>query len=130
MEKKNSKQLTNKEWYIMKVLWGKSPKTLMELVEELGETMNWSKSTCATMIRRMTEKEIVGYRMDGKTKQFYPLVKKEDVIMPETNNFLQRIYDGSVRMFMNTLISQGELSDSDIDELEEMLRQAKKQREE
>lgn len=122
---KKQKQLTNQEWYVMKALWNKSPKTLMELVEELGETMSWSKSTCATMVRRMTEKEIIGYKMDGKTKQFYPLIKKEDALVPETNSFLQRIYDGSIGLLMNTLISQGELSDADIDELQEILKRAK-----
>lgn len=119
------KHLTNQEWYLMKSLWDKSPKTLMELVEELGESMSWSKSTCATMVRRMTEKEIIGYKMEGKTKQFYPLIKKEDVIVSETTNFLQRIYDGSVGVLMNTLISEGELSDEDIDELQEILKRAK-----
>lgn len=125
MKKKEHKQLTNQEWYVMKSLWNESPKSLMELVEELGETMSWSKSTCATMVRRMTEKEIIAYEMDGKTKRFYPLIKKEDAIVPETNSFLQRIFDGSVGVFMNTLIRQGELSDSDIDELQEILKQAK-----
>lgn len=120
------KQLTNQEWYLIKCLWHKSPKSLMELVEELGESMSWSKSTCATMVRRMTEKEIIGYEMEGKTKRFYPLIKKEDVIVSETNNFLQRIYDGSIGVLMNTLISEGKLSDDDIDELQEILNQAKK----
>lgn len=126
MKSEENTQITNKEWYVMKVLWEKEPQSLMDLVSELKETIGWSKSTCATMVRRMTEKEVIGYKMQGKTKLFYTLVKKEEVIVPETRNFLKRIFDGSVGMMMSTLMEQGSLSEDDIQELEGILHQAKK----
>lgn len=126
MESKESVQITNKEWYVMKALWEKEPQSLMDLVSELKVTVGWSKSTCATMVRRMTEKELISYELQGKTKLFYTLIKKEEVIVSETNNFLKRIFDGSVGMMMSTLMEQGGLSDDDIEELEIILHQAKK----
>lgn len=126
MNPKESIQITNKEWYVMKALWEKEPQSLMDLVGELKESIGWSKSTCATMVRRMTEKELISYKLQGKTKLFYTLIKKEEVIVPETKNFLKRIFDGSVGMMMSTLMEQGSLSDNDIEELEKILYQAKK----
>ena len=73
----------------------------------------------------MTEKGVIGYEMKGKTKYFYPIVQKDEVIMPETKSFLGRIYDGSIGAMMSTLVKQGDLSEKDMDELEEILKKRK-----
>ena len=119
------KMITSKEWYIMQVLWENDACSLMEIVAQMERKTKWSKSTCATMLRRMTEKGVIGYEMKGKTKYFYPIVQKDEVIMPETKSFLGRIYDGSIGAMMSTLVKQGDLSEKDIDELEEILKNAR-----
>lgn len=127
VEKDMAKQeirVTNSEWYVMNCLWEESPRSLMQLVHLLGEQIGWSKSTCATMVRRMTEKGLIGYQERGKTKFFFPKVKKEAVIVQETRDFLQRIYDGSVGMMMSALVKQNDLSKEDIRELQEILKAA------
>lgn len=114
-------RVTNSEWYIMNCLWEESPKSLTQLVPLLKERVGWSKSTCATMVRRMTEKDLIGYEENGKAKFFFPKVKKEDVVVQETRDFLQRIYDGSIGMMMSALVRQNDLSKEDIQELREIL---------
>lgn len=117
-------RVTNSEWYVMECLWEEEPRTLMQIVPLLKERVGWSKSTCATMVRRMAEKDLIGYRENGKTKYFFPNIKKEDVVVQETKDFLQRIYDGSVGMMMSTLVRQKGLSKEDIQELQEILKAA------
>lgn len=117
-------RVTNSEWYLMDCLWEEYPRTLMQLVPLLNERVGWSKSTCATMVRRMSEKGLIGYDENGKTKYFFPKVKKEDVVVQETRDFLQRIYDGSIGMMMSALVRQNDLSREDIRELQEILREA------
>ncbi len=117
-------KVTNSEWYVMNCLWEKSHLSLMQLVPLLKESAGWSKSTSATMVRRMTEKDLIGYEENGKTKYFFPKVKKQDVVVQETRDFLQRIYDGSVGMMMSALVRQNDLSQEDILELQEILKAA------
>lgn len=117
--------VTKSEWYIMDCLWQQSPLTLMQMVEKLKGEVGWSKSTCATMVRRMAEKNLIAYQTDGKTKRFYPLLKKEEVAVKETKDFLKRIYDGSIGMMMSALVEHNDLSEEDISELQEILQQAK-----
>lgn len=78
------------------------------------------------MVRRMTEKELIGYEENGKAKYFFPKVDKQDVVVQETRDFLQRIYDGSVGMMMSALVRQDDLSAEDIQELQEILKAAEK----
>lgn len=122
-------RVTNSEWYVMDCLWEEYPRTLMQLVPMLNERIGWSKSTCATVVRRMAKKDLIGYEEKGKakTKYFFPKVKKEDVVVQETRDFLKRIYSGSVGMMMSALVSQNDLSREDIQELQEILRMAEQE---
>ena len=70
--------VTQGEWPIMELLW-ESPKTLMELVCALEAQTGWSKSTVTTMVRRMTDKGLILYHTEGRTKIFRPGVSREEV---------------------------------------------------
>ena len=117
-------RVTNSEWHVMNCLWEESPRSLMQIVPLLNERAGWSKSTSATMVRRMSEKGLIGYEEKGKTKYFFPKVKKEDVVVQETRDFLKRINDGSIGMMMSALLRQNDLSKEDIRELREILEAA------
>lgn len=125
---KKEVKVTNSEWYVMNCLWQQKPLSLMQLVPMLKDSTGWSKSTCATMVRRMTEKGLIGYEENGKTKYFFPKVQKQEVIVQETRDFLQRIYDGSVGMMISALVRQDDLSAEDIQELQEILKKAELQK--
>lgn len=118
--------LSASEWKIMELLWQR-PYTLMELVAELGQTIGWSKSTVATMLRRMEEKAIISYTEQGRTKMFSPALSREDVAARETNNLLCRAYNGSIGMLVNAMAQRNDLTKEDIEELYEILRKAEEE---
>lgn len=119
------KNVSNSEWYVLECLWESAPKTLMQIVEECREKAGWAKSTTATMVKRMGEKGLIRYDESGKAKLFYPLVKRVNVAIRQTREFLQRIYHGSVGIMMNTLAKQDSLTEKDLQELEEFLEQCR-----
>ena len=53
------------EWRIMERLWERSPRTLTELVRELGPETGWSKSTIVTMVGRLEGNFIEGMACEG-----------------------------------------------------------------
>ena len=115
--------LSASEWQVMQQLW-KRPHTLMELVAVLEKDIGWSKSTVATMVRRMEEKGIISYTEQGRTKVFSPTLSREDVAARETNSLLRRAYNGSIGMLVNAMAQRNDLTKADIDELYEILRKA------
>ena len=115
--------VTPGEWAVMEELWH-SPKTLMELVRNLGETEGWAKSTVTTMVRRMTDKDLIRFESDGKTKTFMASVSREDVVAEETTSLLKRAYNGSIGLLVNAMAQRNTLSKSDIDELYAILQKA------
>lgn len=115
--------LSRSEWLVMEHLW-LQPHTLMELVAAMGKSVGWSKSTVATMVRRMEEKNLVRFEENGRTKTFYPTVSREEVAATEMNNLLQRAYRGSMGLMVSAMVQTNELTKEDIDELYEILKKA------
>ena len=115
--------LSPSEWRVMEALWT-GPKTLMELVRELGDSAGWAKSTFTTMVRRMEEKGLIAYEQVGRAKVFHPAVSREAVAAAETDSLLKRAYHGSVGLLVNALAERESLSRKDIEDLYAVLRKA------
>ena len=119
--------LTASEWRVMEVLWT-GPRTLMELVRELGAPTGWAKSTVTTIVRRMEEKGLIAYEQSGRAKVFRPAVSREAATAAETDSLLKRAYHGSVGLLVNAMAEQERLTQADIDELYAVLRRAEEGR--
>ncbi|MEZ3424327.1 MAG: BlaI/MecI/CopY family transcriptional regulator [Lachnospiraceae bacterium] len=119
-------KVTGSEWYVLECLWEEEPQTLMSIFTKLNKTQGWAKSTCATMLKRMEEKNLIRHEEKGRTKYFYTNTRRDEVAHKETRNFLNRIYNGSISMMMSALVAKNELSDQDISELEQILQKLKK----
>ena len=80
-------KVTNSEWYVMNCLWtAEQSLPLMQIVPLLKQSNGWSKSTSATMVRRMSEKGLIGYNEQGKTKYSRRARKKARRIPPKTKS--------------------------------------------
>lgn len=116
--------LTSAEWNLMECLWDASPRSGREATDYLQERVGWTRSTTLTMLRRMTEKGLV--RCEGKDGMnvYSPLIKREDAAMKETDDFLNRVYKGSVSMMVSAITKKQELTKEEIEELYAILREA------
>ncbi|HBA48262.1 MAG TPA: transcriptional regulator [Lachnospiraceae bacterium] len=117
--------LQQSDRYIMEKLWEKSPMTTIQLYHELKDELGWSKSTVFTLLSRMTEKGIIYYKEDGKAKQYYPAIGKDEAAAAETASLLKRVFKGSAGMMMNTMLKENMFSKDEIDELYDMLKKGK-----
>jgi len=117
-------QLTPSEWQLMECLWESDPRTGRECVEYLQRSVGWSRSTTLTMLRRMTEKNMIRCLHDGDIMQYEPLIRREDAVQQETEHFLHRVYHDSVSLLMSAITQKQQLSKEEIEELYAILEQA------
>ncbi|MDE6389591.1 MAG: BlaI/MecI/CopY family transcriptional regulator [Lachnospiraceae bacterium] len=120
--------LSDGEWKIMNRLWESEGSTITELTAALHEETGWDKHIIITMLNRMEKKEAIAHRKDGRAKLFYPIVPRGEVSMQETRGFLQKVYRGSLGMMVNAMVEDQELSGDEIQELYDILEQAKRRR--
>ena len=71
--------------------------------------------------KRMEKKGYLRYEEGGKAREYYPAVLRSEVVLAETENFLSRLYKGSLGMLVNTLVDQQSLSEKEIEELRAIL---------
>lgn len=116
--------LNNSEWEVMECLWDESPRTVMQLVKELKERVGWSKSTSTTMVRRMEAKGYIRYEEGERARNYYPVLKRDEVIAGEAQTLLDKAFAGRISLLVNSLIPNNDLSEEDIKELEEILHRA------
>ncbi|NLT58685.1 MAG: BlaI/MecI/CopY family transcriptional regulator [Clostridiales bacterium] len=116
--------LTPAEWNLMECLWESAPRTGREAAEHLRVHVGWTRSTTLTLLRRMTEKGILRCDEIGGIKSYFPLVRREDAVMRETEDFLSRVYKGSVSLMVNAITKKQALSQAEIEELYAILRRA------
>ena len=121
-------KLTVSEWNILNCLWENHPRTVMQLVADLEESVGWAKSTTITTLRRMEDKGLVIARQAGRGKAYTPAVEREQAMIDETRSFLDRVYQGSVGLMMSAMAKRQELSADEIAELRTILDQAEKGR--
>ena len=117
--------LTDMEWNVMELLWEKGQVTGREATEHMEAELDWSRSTTLTHLRRMEAKGAVGSRTVDGLKTFEPLVKREEAVLQETEDFLSRIYKGSVSLMVSQLTQKQALPQDEIDELYAILEQMK-----
>ncbi len=117
--------LSNSEWYIMEYLWEDSPKTATQIIRAMEQETGWAKSTTKTMLKRLEQKGCIAYREGEKAREYYTLIKREEVVESETNSFLNRIYNGSLGLLVNTLVKKQEISDAEMEELYRIIKEAK-----
>ena len=112
--------ITDSEYAIMRILWkAEKQMTVAEVVKELDGN-DWTPSTVSTFLQRLLKKEVIACDKKGKTNLYYPLLKQSEYDLSETENFLSKIYKGSVKNLVAALYENKKLSNEDMSDLKKM----------
>lgn len=117
--------LSDGEWKLMDALWEHGGATITELTRVLAQDTGWSKHTIITMLARLEGKGAVSYTEEGRAKRYTPLLSQSDARRTATEQFLGKVYGGSLGLMMSAMVRSRALSQEDIDELSAILEQAK-----
>lgn len=120
-EKTNS--LSDSEWKLMNRLWTE-PMTIMELTRALKDETGWGKNTIITMLSRLEGKGAVRCVQEDRAKRYFPVLGRGDAARAETENFLGKVYGGSLGLMMSAMVESHGLSKDDIAELSAILEKA------
>ena len=116
--------LSDSEWKLMNRLWDRSPMTITELTAALREDTGWSKNTIITMLSRLEAKGAVRHEEGLRAKRYFPVTRREDAALTETESFLGKVYGGSLGLMVSNLVERHALTEADIAELSAILEKA------
>ncbi|WP_027625976.1 BlaI/MecI/CopY family transcriptional regulator [Clostridium lundense] len=121
----NLPKISEAEWEVMKVIWDNNPCSANYVIESLESKMDWKPKTIKTLISRLVKKEVLAFEIEGRSYNYYPLVKKEDCIKEESKSFLHRVFNGVAKDMVLNFIEDDDLTDKDIEDLRKILEKRK-----
>lgn len=111
-------KITESEWQLMELLW-QGEMTQPQLMEQLDK--KWNKNTVHTFLARLCAKGYVEVYKERSPYVYHALVSREDCEKQERESFLQRVYRGSVGNMVAAFVKDGQLTESEVEELRKLL---------
>lgn len=112
--------ISNSEWKIMQILWKNPNLTLKEIVEKLDKK-KWKYSTIRTLVNRLHDKKVIAADMSVGNYKYYAIISEENCKINETINFLEKVYDGSIKMLVSAFTKESNLTKKEIKELMDII---------
>lgn len=116
-------KLTEAEKAIMDVLWDQEKAFMKDVIEALPEPKP-AASTVATLLKRMQNKKLVGYKTYGNSREYFPMVAKGRYFTQEMNGLINRFFDSSVSQFASFFTANDKLSKAELEEIKEIIESA------
>ena len=116
----NEQKLTETEMILMEILWQKEKVFMKDILEDYTDPKPAS-TTIATLLKRMQNKDLVGYKLYGNSREYFPKVKKEDYFQGEMTSMIDRFFNSSVSQFASFFTSNSKLSQKQLKELRDII---------
>lgn len=119
---------TPRELAILKLLWEHGPSSVRDVHrwmlrdESVGKELAYN--TVQTLLRIMEEKGLVTHHVEGRTFIYTARYSREE----SARSFLDRVFDGAASQLMLSLLRSETISEEELDELQTLIRQARKSR--
>ncbi len=118
-------KISESEWEVMNVLWER-PGLTAALVYERLEEQGWKLNTVRTFLTRLEAKKAVKSSAGAEARVFSPTVTREACLRGEGESFANRFFKGATGALLLHFAESTKLSDKELAELEEIIRQKKK----
>jgi len=113
-----SMKLFDSELKIMDIVWEIEPVSAREISLIAADTIGWNKNTTYTIIKKLIDKNVI----ERSEPNFIctSIIKKSDVQKVETQNLIDKLYNGSKKMFFAAFIDD-DISDDELEELKKLI---------
>lgn len=112
--------INESEYRFMDILWDEEPIHSMELVRLCRERLGWKKSTTYTVIRNLSEKQVVV----NDNAVVRALVSRKNIQRKESREFLDRKFNGSLPAFIAAFLQEETLTKEEARELQKLIDRA------
>lgn len=106
----------------MNYIW-KLEKAFLKDILEVHPEPKPAVTTLATLLKRMTNKGVIDYTVHGKSREYFPLIKKSDYFSSHLKGLIKNFFNGSSTQFASFFTEEADLSKSELEQLKNMIDQ-------
>ncbi|WP_209388716.1 BlaI/MecI/CopY family transcriptional regulator [Chryseobacterium sp. RR2-3-20] len=116
----NEIKLTNSEKTLMEILWAKEKAFMKDILDAYDEPKP-ATTTVATLLKRMQNKDLVGFKVYGNSREYFPKVAKTEYFKEEMTSMIDRFFNSSVTQFASFFTSNSKLTQKQLKELRNII---------
>jgi len=121
--------LSTAEEQLMQFLWKQEKAFMKDLIDAYPDPKP-ATTTIATLLKRMQDKNFVDYKKYGRSREYFPLVKKTDYFSKHVNGLIKNFFNDSAGQFASFFTQETDLSHKELEELRAIIdRQLKSKQE-
>lgn len=117
-------KISNAEWEVMKIIWNNPEITSTNIIQALKDKSQWKSATIKSLINRLLNKKAISFNKLGNEYFYFPLILENECIKLESQSFINKVFNGSIKSMLLTFVESKELSEKDIEELKNILNQS------
>ncbi|MBR3888421.1 MAG: BlaI/MecI/CopY family transcriptional regulator [Clostridia bacterium] len=116
------KNISESELEVMQAIWKLGETTSIEIVKEVSKKKGWEKNTIMTLVSRLVSKKFIeAKKRKGELILYKPLVKEDSYKVKETENFLERMYEGSINDMLAGFAKSKKITKKDLEDLMKLI---------
>ena len=112
---------TELELEILKILWRQGEASVRQVRDALVPFRDLAYTSVMTTLAIMHKKKTVRRRPDGKAFLYAACVGEEETSRGMLSHLIRRVFDGSAKVLLVSLLGNEDLSRSDIEELRTLI---------
>lgn len=95
---------------------------MKDIVEQFPEPRP-AYTTISTLLKRMCDKEYIGFKRLGRDKEYFPILKKNAYLATQLNGMIDNFFNDSKSQFASFFTKNADLSLQEMEELQALLEQ-------
>ena len=112
--------LSNAEEQLMQLLWKQKKAFMKDLILAYPDPKP-ATTTVATLLKRMQDKKFVGYKQLGRSREYFPLIKKKDYFAKQVNGMIKNFFNDSASQFASFFTTETDLSQDELENLKKLI---------
>ena len=114
--------LSKAEEQLMEIIWKRGKAFMKDIIESYAEPKP-AGTTIATLLKRMQNKGVIAYKLFGNSRQYYPLIKKDDYFTKHIGELVEGFFGNSALQFASFFTTTSNLSERELQELKKIVEQ-------
>ena len=113
-------QLSKAEEQLMQILWKQERAFMKDLINAYNDPKP-ATTTIATLLKRMQDKNFVDYIQYGRSREYFPMVKKKDYFSKHLNCLIKDFFNDSPIQFASFFTEEINFSKKELQKLRSII---------
>ena len=120
-------EISKAEFEVLEAIWLAHPASANDIIDRLNQQKPWHEKTVKTLLNRMVKKGAIDFSKQQRSYLYSPLLERESYTLKESQSLIERLFSGRIAPLVAGFAKTEQLSQTDIDELKQVIAQWEKE---